>query len=295
MKTMKLKTTLKKLFIFIALSFSIPFNSCKKDNTPPTLTTPAPIANTIEAIDYQKTLSIISQILSIKCQLQDLSPSDFFEINSSSSGGGIQNDSSIQKIISTGDTIRVFIDYDEIAGKVGSRSLIYCFSGIEDDYGILKEGRITYRINSEKYFLDSGMTCDIIMQNFKINNHQMVGTITIENRGDASYSISTQNFKVLIDGKTVEIVDGLFTKIDGLCRYELTGHASLISSFGVSFTALITNTVIVDTDCRWKLIDGNVEISIPNQSPKSIDFGGGNCDPFATVTIDNVQFPILLF
>lgn len=291
---MNLKTTTKKLFLFVALSLAITFNGCKKDND--IMPQPVfPYYDTIEVTDYKKALSIISEILNIKCKLQDLSPSDFFEISSSSSGGGINNDSCIQKELTNGDTIKLFIDYNENAGKVNSRSLIYCFSGIADANGIVREGQITYRINSEKFFLDSGMTCDIIIDNFKINGNKMNGIITIENKGSESYSISTQNFKVTIAGKTVEIVEGLFTKIDGeYCSYELSGHASLISSFGIAFTATITDTVIVETGCRWKLVAGIVEIDIPNQTKKSIDFGNGGCDPFAIITIDKLKIPIIL-
>lgn len=287
------KIILKKLFLYLTLSFAITFSGCKKEN-PILPKNSLNVNDRIEAMDYQKTLSIISQILSAKCKLQDLSPSDFFEITSSSPTGGIKMDSDIQKVTPNGDTIKVIIDYDEIQGKINSRSLIYCFSGTADDNGIVKEGRITYRINNDKLFLDSGMTCDVIIQNLRINGNKVNGTINIENKGDASYSVSTHHFKVLIAGKTVEIVEGLFTKIDGSCRYELTGYASVISSIGKPFNAIITDKVIVDTDCRWRLVAGKIELEIENQSKKSIDFGNGDCDPFAIITIDNLKIPTIL-
>ncbi len=288
------KTAGNKLLFFMALVSTIILNSCKKEiETIPKLRMPAD--DKIEALDYQRTLSIISQILNIKCKLQDLSPSDFFEISSSSHSGILNKDSILQKRLPNGDTLKVIIDFDETAAKIRSRSLIYCFSGTPDNYGNTKEGRLIYKINSEKLFLDSGMTCNIVIQNFKINGNKVNGIITIENRGKASYSISTQHFKVTIAGKTVEITEGLFTKIDSKnCRYELTGQASIISSFGAAFNAVITETVIVDTDCRWGLVAGNVELNIPNQSKKSINFGKGDCDPFASITIDNLKIPIIL-
>lgn len=289
---MNMKTAIKKAFLFMTVSSVLTFSSCKKN--PDIIPDVSLHGNDrIEAIDFQKTLSIISQLLTIKCKLQDLSPSDFFEIKGASPSAGIQMDNFTQKVMANGDTIKVIIDFDEFAGKVSGRSLIYCFSGIADNYGIVKEGRIIYRINSEKLFLDSGMTCDLIMQNFKIDGNKVNGMITIENKGDASYAISTEHLKVIISGKTVEIVDGLFTKIDGSCSYELTGHANVISSFGKPFTATITDKVLVDTDCRWRLVAGNVEFDVLNQSKKSIDFGKGDCDPFATVTVNNVTIPII--
>ncbi len=292
-KSKYLKFSSKKIIFLTTVYAATLMTSCKKVINEPAIVA-LPDAKNIEAKDYQKVMSIVSHILDIKCKLKNLSITDFFTIKISTPDVETARDSYTQQILPDGDTVKVLTDYDENLQRINGRSLIYCFSGNTDHNGVVMEGRITYRINGEKFFLDSGMSCNVIIENLRINADKANGVITIENKGESSYSINTQHFKVIIDAKEVEIVDGLFTKIDNEnCHYKLAGHASVISSLGNPFRAIITDTLVVDSECKWKLVSGAVELDVQSQSPKQVDFGNGDCDPFATIKINDQKIPIL--
>jgi hypothetical protein len=292
----KTKKHLPQLTLLMVLSMVAMISSCKKSVDIPSSASLSENYSA-EARDYQKLQSVISHILAIKCKLKDLSITDFLGKKEESStseilGIGLNEDKQIQNILPDGDTINILIDYNENLEKVNSRSLTYCFLKTTGKNSIT--GRITYKINGPQFFLDSGMSCNVVIENVEIDNNKANGMITIVNTGQSSYSISTQHFKIVADGKTAEIVDGLYTKTDnGDCSYKLTGYASIVSSVGRPFTAIITDTILVSTECKWKLVAGEVELNVQNRTTKSIDFGEGNCDPFATITVEGKKIPIV--
>ena len=75
--------------------------------------------------------------------------------------------------------------------------------------------------------------------------------------------------------------------------YSITGTASGTAFDGTHFTSNITSALIVALNCRW-IEEGKIEFKPDGKLTRTIDFGNGDCDNKATVTIAGISFNILL-
>ena len=84
---------------------------------------------------------------------------------------------------------------------------------------------------------------------------------------------------------------GLFKWTDDV--YSITGTASGTGFDGTAFTSNITNPLIVALNCHW-IEKGTIVFTPSGKLPRTIDFGNGDCDANATITIAGATFNIVL-
>jgi hypothetical protein len=75
--------------------------------------------------------------------------------------------------------------------------------------------------------------------------------------------------------------------------YEITGTASGQRANGIPYTMTITQPLVKALDCQW-ISAGKMDIQPTGYNLRSIDFGNGNCDNNATVTINGNTYNITL-
>ncbi|MBK8848093.1 MAG: hypothetical protein IPO27_16770 [Bacteroidetes bacterium] len=157
-------------------------------------------------------------------------------------------------------------------------------------------------------YRNPGTVISISFDNYFVNNNKIEGTKTITNNGfnnsnHLSYSIVVSNGKITKpDGSTLtwnstrtrEWISGYSTqgnhKDD---EYLISGSASGTSFKGISFAANITQPLLVSPSCKW-IMSGIVELTPQGKPTRTINFGSGNCDDQATITIKNKTFTITL-
>ncbi|MBL0105333.1 MAG: hypothetical protein IPP51_17095 [Bacteroidetes bacterium] len=163
-------------------------------------------------------------------------------------------------------------------------------------------------------YRDSGTVITTTFTNYYVgkdqsNMFQVTGTKTVTNMGhnaagNLTYHIvvdghlinanqNTMNWQSTRDREWVagESTIGLTGWTDDV--YHITGSATGVNFEGTSYTANITSPLDVALNCRY--IRGGVFELTPSGKPtRTLDYGNGNCDDSARVTINGVTFNIIL-
>jgi hypothetical protein len=268
-------------FVALALiSFSVLMNSCKKeDTTQPTDTSVAEDDSFAEAIFDD--VSIMAD------EAYDLKTSGIRSENDNIVFGGC--------VTITLDTLvmpRVLtIDFGEenclcLDGKYRRGKIIVTFNGRYKHPGTV----ITHGF--EEYY---------------VNDHNVDGTKVVTNMGPNDEGHIYYTIEVLgvihlaNDGGTIswnssrqrEWIQGFNTGNRWDDIYHLTGIANGIRVNGLTWEAEIMNPLRVELACRF-IVSGTVELRPENRPVRSLDYGNGECDNIATVTINGEVYTIYL-
>lgn len=178
----------------------------------------------------------------------------------------------------------------------GTNSTVNCLCAD----GRLRRGIITV-IYTGKY-RDSLSTHNISFSNYFVNNNQLIGSKTVTNKGRNSAGHPV--FEIVVNGtlflansggtvtwnsnRTREWIAGYTTFGPGNWNddvYLIRGTASGTNAAGNTFNATIINPLERAIGCRW-FRKGTVEFTPSGKATRTIDYGTGNCDDIATVTIN---------
>lgn len=159
-------------------------------------------------------------------------------------------------------------------------------------------------------YRDAGTTITITTNNYFVNDNQVIGTHTIVNQGTNTsgniyYSIDVTGQVVLAGGsgtiswsssRVREWIAGSSTPEFNDDVYSITGSGSGTSSAGNHIAVSITNPLIrkLEPGCRMHFVQGTIEVLPDGKPVRILDFGSGDCDNIATVTINGVSYTITL-
>ncbi len=169
--------------------------------------------------------------------------------------------------------------------------------------GRMRRGKIIIEYPSQT-FGDSGMVHTISFESFFVDDNELKGNETF------IYStIDTANavvFNVTVDGE-IDILDsvGAYTFNADITRrfaqgaftpqysddvYELTGTGRGVNPFSNNYAFSIVAPIIkpVNITCKY-FTQGILEVQPQGRTFRSMDFGVGDCDKKATVTIDKKE------
>jgi len=150
-----------------------------------------------------------------------------------------------------------------------------------------------------RYF-EIGSVKTMNFDNYYRNDNKLEGTRTITNNGlDAkgrmSWTVNAQNMKISKSNGKVHtwnsvrirtILSGNDTQNWTDDVYEITGSATGVNASGNNYTANITKPLRRALSCRW-IDSGTIEITPEGKQTRTVDFGNGNCDDQATVSVRN--------
>lgn len=134
----------------------------------------------------------------------------------------------------------------------------------------------------------------VTMQNFTIDGNKIEGKSVTTKTGEHQYTEVLTGGKItLTDGTTytrefthtrtwtagfdtpLNIWDDIFT---------IEGNASGVNRKGYSYTHTITNPLVIENACRW-IVEGTITLTT-NGKTATLDYGMGDCDNIATITIN---------
>ena len=164
-----------------------------------------------------------------------------------------------------------------------------------------KQGILIISWNGNK--LDSGTVFTVTTQNYFVGDtstimHQLQFTKTITNMGvnaagDIHFAIVVTDATLTLDSNQVitwsanrdrEWVQGdTTTTSDDI--YFITGSSSGTDRNGEPFTVQITSPLRSNADCDW-IVSGTEVVTHGNNSPRTLDYGNGDCDNIVTVTVN---------
>ncbi len=165
-------------------------------------------------------------------------------------------------------------------------------------------------LNFTGRYRDSLTVITVTPQNYFVNDNQVTGSKTITNNGHNAahhlvYSIQA-NIQIVRanNGGTItwqsnrqrEWTAGETTLSWQDDLYSITGNASGTSAGGGTFQSNITSPLIrnMAPGCRRYFTAGIIAHTPAGKATRYLDYGNGNCDDLATVTINGNTYPITL-
>jgi hypothetical protein len=155
-------------------------------------------------------------------------------------------------------------------------------------------------------YRDSGHVHTITFNNYYVNDYHVEGSKTVTNMGHNSSG--NLYFTIQINGlltsptgqqrswtssRQREWIQGESTLSWGDDIYLITGSASGTSFAGRAFSVTILTPLRVELSCRY-IVSGSFLLTIQNRPDRTLDYGNGACDAYATVTINNQTYNIVL-
>lgn len=177
--------------------------------------------------------------------------------------------------------------------------------------GIERSGKVIATFTGP--YAEAGTLITITTDNYYVNGNRVEGVKTVFNEGfnDAGnlfYSIAVADGLItLATGETIswtasrtrewiggygtpEIEDDVYALTDGIAaEHAVEG----VNRNGIPFTAHIAEPLIRELDCRW-MVSGILEVSPEGMEMRTIDFGTGDCDNSATLTVGGFTTEITL-
>ena len=268
------------LFIIGVLAISFSFSSCTKD------TTEIQNDNLTTATDYTALLGIL----------------DLNDLDDATLDGMLKSTSEI----AFGPCFEVTIHENE-NNEFWPRSWTFSYTDEEcvDCFGNTKLGSVNVVLTD--FWKNEGSSRTVTFVDFSINEDKLEGTRNILNTGfndlenltfersflDASYSRADTASMTWESFRDVEMIAGYesFLAVDD--EYMVSGSASGINFSGHSFTATITDELYYKK-CSLFPVSGSITIEIEGESSIYINYGEGECDNLADMTIDDVTTEITL-
>jgi hypothetical protein len=244
--------------------------SCKKEK--PDTETQSATDNTICETEFTRSMSTINGF-AIKEQ----------GVKSVEAGGG--------PTIIAADTVqnpgwpRVFtIDYgttgitDSVDGKIRKGQVVVTVSNRWHIVGsYIKVNLINYSVNGVVYACDS---MKIIHSAQYAYTHQVFKGKCI----GTSYNLSWEA------NRTLTQTGGTATPFFGHDDvFQITGSASGVNRNNLAYTVNITSPIVKRTSCSW-IESGRLDITPDGKAIRTVDYGNGNCDNQATLTINGNAF-----
>jgi hypothetical protein len=169
-----------------------------------------------------------------------------------------------------------------------------------------KNRRGTILISYTGAYKAAGTIRTITYNNYFVNDNQIKGIKVVTNNGtnvagNINYTIDTKDTIVKANAGGIvtrqslrnrEYIAGANTAqwIDD--KYSITGNASGVRANGFNWSMTITQPLIVDHSCVYRITQGAMEIQPQGKALRTLDYGNGSCDNNATLTINNKTFNI---
>ncbi len=147
----------------------------------------------------------------------------------------------------------------------------------------------------DNYYVDDNkIEGSKVLTNMGFNDNGNIW-FTIEVEGTIILADETENGGIITwnASKQREWVEGYetFRRRDDV--YLITGTASGVAPSGFGWSRVITNALRRELSCRF-FVSGTIEITPENKPVRILDFGDGECDNIATVTINGKTHTIFL-
>jgi hypothetical protein len=207
-----------------------------------------------------------------------------------------KNPSGLKSVLDTCPII--YVDHNDSIYWPKTVTIDFGSEGCEGPFGNIRKGTITIVVTDR--YLKPGTVRTVTFNDFYINNFKIEGTKTVTNEGrnedDFMYfSVELTGGKVTTPAgkeithefsRTRTWIEGELTprwRWDD--KYIIAGEATGINRYGILYTRTITTPLIVAISCRW-IMSGIIEIQPEGHSLIILDYGNGECDDVATITVN---------
>ena len=287
--------TLSKAMFGIVLIGLVTFSSCKKSDC-----TADSDDDTTEAADQSSAETISNDILSIGSMVTDENNQGNMALRESGTAGSLASCAVIKR-----DTVlridSVFFSNSScLDGRVRNGILVFDYSS---------------SVNGARHYRNPGFICEVRSIGYTVDGHAVnivskrienttpypieagvnltwtiKGQINVVNeRG--THELSFTRYKTLLNTSDANVYHGQSTPISwNLAKIAISGEANGTGAGRHSFSMKITKALVRDfggclINNKHPFIEGTMEFTPNNRATRTVDFGNGNCDNEATVTV----------
>lgn len=205
----------------------------------------------------------------------------------------------------TGDSDCPTITFSEPFGTFPNTMTIDFGAGCTSYFGVERSGKIIATFTG--LYKDEGTVITIDPEDYYVNGTHVEGNKTVTNlglndAGNLHFSVIVSDALVTLpDGSNIEWasskdrewIEGVETSEIHDDVYMITGNAEGINRLDIPFTMVILEALRKELDCHW-VVSGVVEVSPEGEDSRTIDYGDGECDNEATLTVGDFTTTITL-
>ena len=281
---------MKRLFYYLVVMsiISISISSCKKENSDPE-------AQNSTAVDESVVISgIISDsftdLISLSAENEAL-----FSVSGS--------DFQIQDVPASTKTSCGEISLSPLNSTWPKTLTVDFGAGCTVD-NVTRKGKIKAVFSD--HFKNTGAKITVTFENFQVNDHKIEGTKIITNNGKNAagrfnFNVEVSDAKITSSGKVIsfssenniEWIEGAGTRTASDDWFSITGSANGTASNGQDVAITIVKPLIVKAGCRF-IVAGSADIKAGSHPTSTLDYGQGECDNKATVTVSGETKEITL-
>jgi hypothetical protein len=267
-----------------------------------------------QSVGTDEALSVTAQDEAQSANLSDIAVATTDEYVNSFDAAGFQTVSAAQNVngIAAIDSGKVVITVDKTGITVFPKKICVDFgTGVVDKRGNTLKGKIYVTISNRMGV--TGSTRKLEYYEFFINDNQLKGSKTVTYLGSnrqvtdnvvtetPSWSISVKDTIVRADGtKLIWNSERVRTRISNNATpllywddvYSITGTANGVNAKGTAYTVEITKPLILKGG--WKFFVEGTVLTTSDKRTAVLDYGNGDKDAKATLTINGVTKDINL-
>lgn len=274
---------MNRINFLLAAAFAVfMFSSCQKDSTPTN-----PIVS--QATDDDQVTTAYDDV---DAEVDDITSNSGTQMSAAATPtmAAYADDASSRSVVTT-------INDD---GSVTKTVTYVNWTNPNANNGHVKNGVIVINIVGGP--LQAEYTRTVTFQNFTIDDNLIEGTRVINKISDNQYSVTLTGGKITFtDGTTyTREVNRTRTWVSGMDTpyfiwddvFTVEGSDSGVNRQGESYTHTIVNPLQIERACRW-IVAGTVNIAVGDKTA-ILDYGTGDCDNLATLTMNDVMYNIKL-
>lgn len=179
-------------------------------------------------------------------------------------------------------------------------------AGCTGNDGITRTGKIVATLTGK--YRQTGTVITVTLEDYSRNGNEITGTKTITNKGKNNdnhtwFEIKVENASINTENGLIswestrerEWIEGEDTYWPNLTDdvYLITGSATGTNVNDKEFTVTITEALRIEIGCKH-IVSGILELEVDGQDLRTLDYGDGNCDNHAILTIKNNTYDITL-
>jgi hypothetical protein len=179
-------------------------------------------------------------------------------------------------------------------------------TGCTGNDGKIRTGIV--RVTFTGRYRDEGTIITITPESYTVNGNQLSGSRVVTNignnaNGQPQFNIVVNATLVLANGegsiswnstRTRTWLSGFNTPFLFLDdEYGITGSANGTSPNGNTWSSQINQQLVYKVSCR-QFVSGSLSITPQNRPVRTLDYGSGQCDNTATVTINGNSYTIII-
>lgn len=151
-----------------------------------------------------------------------------------------------------------------------------------DNYFVGKNTTNMFKVTGSKTVTNMGRnTSGNLVFKIEVDGH-------LTNSANATMNWLSTRYREWIAGESTTGLTGWTDDV-----YRITGSASGVNFEGTSYTANISSALEIALDCRY-IRRGVFELTPSGKPTRKLDFGNGDCDSLATITVNGTTFDVVL-